>query len=263
MKYLNKLCKCGCEKFCKRNYVKGHNRKGCSLSELTKKKIGETNRKVGTYILSEERKLELKVYRKNKKSHRKGLTLEQEYGKEKALEIRKRSSLSHKNKKPTYQFIKGGIPWNKNKNMIDLVPNYVNPFAGKKHTEKSKEKISLKFKGKKLSKEHIRKSLIRREKSSLEIKFENIIDKNNLPYKFVGNGEFFIERKNPDFVNTNGEKIAIEVYCRKHKEMFRNKTIEIWKQERSEIFNQYGWNLLFFDETQVTEDKVLSVIGGN
>ena len=110
---------------------------------------------------------------------------------------------------------------------------------------------------------NVKKVLKRKSKSSLEIKFENIINNLNLPYKFVGNGEFFIGKKCPDFINVNGEKIAIEVYCRKHKEFLRNKTIGRWQQERREIFNNYGWQLLFFDETEVKEDIIKIKLKGD
>lgn len=122
-----------------------------------------------------------------------------------------------------------------------------------KNNELRKQRLSIAHKGKKLTKEHIKNCLKRRPMSSLELKFQNIILKNNLPYKFVGNGNFFIERKNPDFINTNGEKIAVEIYARRHKELFRG-GIEQWKKEREEIFLRYGWKILFFDETQINDD---------
>lgn len=115
------------------------------------------------------------------------------------------------------------------------------------------------WKGQKLSRETVRKFLARRGMSSLEVKFNDILLKNNLPYKFVGDGKFFVERKNPDFVNVNGKKLAIEVYYRGHKERFRG-DVETWKKERYDIFNEYGWDLLFFDETQVSEKNVLKVL---
>lgn len=141
-----------------------------------------------------------------------------------------------------------GIPWNK----------------GKKTSLETRHKQSLRKLGTRQTKEQIQKRLRRRDKSSLEIRFQQIIDKYNLPYKFVGNGEFFIERKNPDFININGEKKAVEVYYRGHKEKFRG-NIETWKRERQLIFNKYGWKLLFFDETQlnpIDELEILEVING-
>ena len=90
--------------------------------------------------------------------------------------------------------------------------------------------------------------------SNLEIKSLGIIQKMGLPYKFVGNGEFFVGRKCPDFVNCNGEKIAVEVYYRRHKDMFSG-GLENWKKDRQKIFSEYGWKIIFFDETQVNEES--------
>ena len=132
--------------------------------------------------------------------------------------------------------------------------------TGYHHTEETKIKIREARKTQVFTKEHIRKVLRRNPKSSLEIKFEEIIQKFNLPYKFVGNGSFFIERKCPDFINTNGQKIAIEVYYRRHKQEFRNTSIDQWKQNRQNIFRKYGWNIIFFDETEVNEENVLKIL---
>ncbi len=110
--------------------------------------------------------------------------------------------------------------------------------------------------------EIIKKALRRRTPSSLEVKFQTIIDKHQLPYKFVGNGEFLIERKNPDFININGEKKAIEVYARVHKEKLRKLNIEEWKKERQAVFAKYGWEIIFFDEVELKEEHVLAVLKG-
>ena len=82
--------------------------------------------------------------------------------------------------------------------------------------------------------EYRKKVLKRKEMSSLEIKMNEIILKNNLPYKFVGHGDFCVGRKNPDFINVNGEKIAIEVYCKKHKNLF-GRSCEDWKISRQHL----------------------------
>lgn len=113
-----------------------------------------------------------------------------------------------------------------------------------------------------MSKEEIKKCLRKREMSGLEIKVLHIIEKNNLPYKFVGNGNFFIEKKNPDFININGEKKAIEVYWDRHKEQFAKGGLDGWKSKRKEIFNKYGWQILFIEGTGLTEEKVINVLKG-
>lgn len=112
-----------------------------------------------------------------------------------------------------------------------------------------------------LPEDFTKKSLKRNEKSSLEIAFENIIKKYNLPYKFVGNGDFVLNKKCPDFVNTNNEKIVIEVFCRKHKELLKDEGCEEWMNNRKKIFNSCGYEVLFFDETQIKEDIILEKLG--
>ena len=167
-------------------------------------------------------------------------------------------------------FQKGHIPWHKGKTDVYSEETRISMGAknlGKKFSIEHKNKMSKakignqNSKGYKQSKEHIRKALRRNPKSSLEIKFEKIINELNLPYKFVDNGDFFIERKCPDFVNVNGEKIAVEVFYRKHKEQFRN-GVENWKQERAKIFSNYGWKLKFFNEIEVNEKNILTQLGG-
>jgi len=171
--------------------------------------------------------------KKGKKSHRKGINLEEEYGIKRAQEIREKCSKGNKGKHLSFktEFTKGIVPWNKDKKMPPL------------------------------TKEHIKKCLRRRTPSSLEEKFQKIIDKYNLPYKFVGNGKFFIERYNPDFINTNHEKIAVEVYARYYK-LRHDKTIEEWKKERSGIFAKYGWKVIYFNEMEVNEKNILNALLG-
>lgn len=119
-----------------------------------------------------------------------------------------------------------------------------------KHTVKAKIKISKAVKKRMSDPLEIKKVLGNRGKSSLEIKFENLVNDIGIPYKFVGDGEFIIARKCPDFINTNGERIAVEVYYRRHKNNFRN-GLESWKADRFKLFSSEGWELIFFDETEV------------
>lgn len=156
------------------------------------------------------------------------------------------------------RFKKGNVPWDKGKT-IDR-DDHPNMGHFQKHSQEAKQKMRVMKLGIKLSKEHIRKCLKRKPMSSLEKKTMGIIQKHNLPYKFVGNGEFLVGRKCPDFVNCNGQKIAIEVYYRRHKEQFRNGLSE-WKKQRENIFREYGWELLFFNETEVNEENLIKRLG--
>lgn len=170
---------------------------------------------------------------------------------------------------------KGMIPWNKGKKCPKIsaskmghkvTPEQIAKFrlsrTGKsmKHDKQFKKGQPSWNKGKHTgylthTPENVKKMLRRRDMSSLEIKFDNLVKELGLPYRFVGNGEVTIGRKCPDFVNTNGKKIAIEVFYSKHKDNFAN-GLESWKSNRQIIFNEYGWDILFFNETQVTRENL-------
>jgi hypothetical protein len=138
------------------------------------------------------------------------------------------------------------------------------PLRGREVSEETKKKISLTLTGRKLSKKHIRNALKRRPISSLELRVQKVIEDNSLPYKFVGNGDFFIGRKNPDFVNINGEKIVVEVYARKHKEEFRG-GVDKWQEERKRVFAEYGWKTIFIEDRETNKkETILELLeGGN
>ena len=189
-------------------------------------------------------------------------------------EVLEKMSKVHKGKHHSLEteFKKGMTSWSKGltaetderlKNVGDKVrkalkgrkrPNISKALMGRKRPDLSKALI-----GRKLSEEHIKNCLRRRIPTSLEEKFQGIIDKYNLPYKYVGDGSFIIGKKNPDFINTNNEKIAIEVYARYYK-LRNDETIEEWKEKRNKVFKEYGWRIIYFDETEVTERNVLNKI---
>jgi hypothetical protein len=106
------------------------------------------------------------------------------------------------------------------------------------------------------NKDVIKKCLKRNCPSKLEEKMIQLINRNKLPYVFVGDGRFLLENRCPDFVNTDGQKIAVEVFYGKHKELFQGNLKE-WKSERIKLFAKYGWKLLFFDEKHVNDNDVL------
>jgi len=60
--------------------------------------------------------------------------------------------------------------------------------------------------------EFARKVLHRRTPSGPEQSFITLCEEHNLPYRFVGNGELLIGRKNPDFVGTQDEHKLVEIW---------------------------------------------------
>ena len=54
----------------------------------------------------------------------------------------------------------------------------------------------------------------------------------------------------------------IEVFWKgfKTKPCFHGMDLNIWKKERLDLFKKYGWNIIFFDETEVKENIILDKI---
>ena len=161
------------------------------------------------------------------------------------------------------------IPWHKGKTKRDFpqLSHSGNRTGigswpiGKKHTLEARRKIKEARAKQIITKEHIRNALRRRSMSSLEVRVDNLIQQHNLPYKFVGNGKFFIDKINPDFVNINGEKKMVEVYFKRHKDQFRDGGTEGWKRKRSEVVSQYGWEVIFLDGF-LNDEKIISSLKG-
>ena len=142
----------------------------------------------------------------------------------------------------------------------------VSPRKGVKLSEETKQKLSESHKGWIPPKSWYSHCLKRRPMSGLEIKVQKAVKKYHLPYKFVGNGQFVIERKVPDFINTNGQKIAVEVYSKVQKENVRGIPVDEWKKERSEIFSKYGWSIIYIEDWQTNkEETIVNLLtkGGN
>jgi len=124
-----------------------------------------------------------------------------------------------------------------------------NKISLKGHHPKTEFKKGYIF-SKEIREKQIRNSLLalKNRPTSLEKKSIEIIQKNNLPYRYVGDGSFLIGYKNPDFVNINGEKICIEVANRFHHQ-------GNWKEKRIEYFSKWGWKCIVIFEDEL-EDKL-------
>ncbi len=131
------------------------------------------------------------------------------------------------------------------------------------HSPEALKKMRASLTGRKLTDEHMIAFLRNKKPTFLEKKFNDLVNKNNLPYKFVGNGSFLIGGYNPDFVNINGKKIAVEIYYSYFKTNMGKKDISEWKDKREAIFKSYGWDTVFFDENQITEANIINSLGGD
>lgn len=132
----------------------------------------------------------------------------------------------------------------------------------KAHTPEAISKMRESLIGRKLTKDHIKKSRRSGRPTSIEKEMISIISELNLPYLYTGNGTVKFGRLNPDFININGEKIALEVYAKIYKEI-DGRCIEMWKRKRIDKFAEFGWRIYFFDETQITKEFVSETLGGD
>jgi hypothetical protein len=86
------------------------------------------------------------------------------------------------------------------------------------------------------------KSQLKRS-TDLEQKFIKFFTKNILPYKYVGDGSFLIDNKNPDFIHSDGKKVCIEV-CNKYDKDYRFGSWKVYATERIKHFAKYGWRCI-------------------
>lgn len=94
-----------------------------------------------------------------------------------------------------------------------------------------------------------------------EKKFIEFCSKYDLPYKYTGDGSFWIEWMNPDFVNCNGEKKAIEIFGDywHNRPGLKNYQIE---EGRKRLLKKYGWDCIVIWESELKdEEKVLNKLG--
>lgn len=88
-----------------------------------------------------------------------------------------------------------------------------------------------------------------RKPTNLERIFNALIDKYSLPYKYVGDGSFVIGGLNPDYININSKKIAIEIfgeYWHKYAREYRRT-----EEGRRAILREFGWDLIVIWENEL------------
>ncbi|MEM5781948.1 MAG: hypothetical protein QXD43_01990 [Candidatus Aenigmatarchaeota archaeon] len=101
----------------------------------------------------------------------------------------------------------------------------------------------------------------------LEKLFIKLIKKYNLPYKYVGNGSFWVKNANPDFINVNGKKEVIEIFGDFWHNPKLNKycNYEHTEKGRKLIFKKYGFNCIVIWEKEFNnpnwEENVLNILG--
>lgn len=180
----------------------------------------------------------------------------------------KRKKLSKKHKKNLSKAKKG------KKISEEHRQNIIKALKKRIVSSKTKSKISNKLKGHPVSKITRQKISEARKKQRFpsnntkpELKFMSLIKKYNLPYKYVGDGKFWIENINPDFVDCNGEKVAVEIFGDYWHDPSKKKNLK-WsntEEGRKKILSKYGWKCIVIWEKELkdlSDDEILNKING-
>lgn len=104
-----------------------------------------------------------------------------------------------------------------------------------------------------------------------ELNFEDICERNNLPFHYVGDGQLWIGKKggtqlNPDFIEANDEKILVEVMgLYWHSPLLnRNLRESATLEYRKSHFKRYKWRPIFIWDTDLlredAEEFVLKIL---
>ena len=99
-------------------------------------------------------------------------------------------------------------------------------------------------------KELIRRMLTCRKPNTSEQRLINLMTQANLPFKYVGDGQFILGGKCPDFINVNGKKQIIELFGARWHPIF-----DI--AERTYTFAQYGFDTLVIWEDELADTEAL------
>lgn len=101
-----------------------------------------------------------------------------------------------------------------------------------------------------------------------ELQFQSICEELKFQFKYVGDGKFWIENINPDFVDANARKIAVDIFGDYwHSPLFRKKAArwEYTEEGRRATLRKYGWRLVVFWESELklpdAKERVLRKVG--
>jgi len=100
------------------------------------------------------------------------------------------------------------------------------------------------------------KSLLEiKDPNSLEQKIIKIIENNNLPFKYVGDGKVVLGGRCPDFIHTDGQKKIIEAFGDYFHDPDLNETVEWERTEegRKEFFKEFGFDTLVLWQSDLEE----------
>lgn len=98
--------------------------------------------------------------------------------------------------------------------------------------------------------------------NGLERRIIDVIEKANLPFRYVGNGDVIINGKCPDFISTDGSKRIIEIFGDYWHLICKDREYSMEKG-RKDFFAKFGFRTLILWESELekmTDDDIERVI---
>jgi hypothetical protein len=169
-----------------------------------------------------------KPFKKSTVDKRKGKTYIEIYGGQRAAEIKAKIRAANK----------GRVPLNR-----------LDPILKKITDAKIRESVKRRFAEDPTYK---RRCLSSHRPTSLESSFQNFAHTIGLPVTYVGDGRFWIDNYNPDFIDAFGRKVCYELYCR----MWHKAGDDL---KRISLFKSLGWKcIVIWDKEMNNKIKLLN-----
>jgi G:T-mismatch repair DNA endonuclease (very short patch repair protein) len=115
-----------------------------------------------------------------------------------------------------------------------------------------------------LRQKHITKIIkaLHSKPNKLERRIIELVNEHNLPLRYVGNGEFVINGRNPDFISTDGTKKVIEVFGNYWHSPLFNPKINGKRTYRDtlDFYRQHGYDCLILWEDEIYGEAVIKKI---
>jgi very-short-patch-repair endonuclease len=146
--------------------------------------------------------------------------------------------------------------------------NNISPCKGICRSKETKKKISESCKLAYVKDPELIKrchNFLEHKITDLESRLIEVIKENKLPFKYVGDGKFWISYKgkniNPDFIAEKPINVVIETFSNYWK-VKNHGTIKNYMVQRKEAFHNHGYKIVFFNEKSLSnKDKILYKIG--
>lgn len=138
-------------------------------------------------------------------------------------------------------------------------------MKGYRHSDETKQKMSIAQKGRHWTKEQRERCLPivmanrRQRPTRLETLLQEVIQRHSLPYKYVGDGYTWIAGRCPDFLNIDGQKKVVEVFGRWWHDPAVNPHVKPQYTECNTRghYARYGFDCVIIWEEQLSDESAI------